>query len=88
MAQLALTLAVARPQQALINAYPQRPIGHGFIAVRGAAYGVTREMMVSVRLCVYVDDIAMHVYRTVFRSRQHWPEPRRQLSRRYKELCQ
>ena len=62
MAQIALTMVLARPLSQLINAYPQRPIGQVTPSVRAAAYGITREMLVSVRTSVYVDDIVVHVY--------------------------
>ena len=40
---------------------PQRPIGLVLRSCLAAVCGITREMQASVRTCVYVDDIAVHV---------------------------
>ena len=65
MAQVALTMVLARPVQSLIDAHPQRPIKLEYARTRCIPQDITREIDVSVRFIVYVDDIAMHVYRTL-----------------------
>ena len=62
VAQIALTLVLARPLHSLTHACPQRHIRLEYARTRCLPQDDPGEVGVSLRFCVYVDDIAMHVY--------------------------
>ena len=63
MAQVALTMVLAGPLRQIIEAFPQRPLStHPHATAANLALDAGNEP--SLRVCVYVDDIALHVIGT------------------------
>ena len=62
VAQTALAMALAKPLQRLMDAYPHRPLG-GILCVRpcGSRDHEDGKHCAFIRWCLYVDDVAVHV---------------------------